>query len=157
MGLIQKIALSKWGEKLYRHAADPKNTKFYACTLPSLETIVATSCYCWATARQKGIDDDRRALLQTQNVLSGVAGFALGSYLNRKTYDWGEKIVPLINKSIPDAHKLVNGLRIIIPAGITMVLMRCVTPSIVAWISGKTEEVRRAKKAENEKKLNVVA
>lgn len=155
MGLIQRIALSKWGEKLYRHAADPKNVRFYACTLPSLETIVATSCYCWATAKQKNIDDRRRHMLQLQNIGSGVAGFCLGSYLNRKTYDWGERIVPLIDKTIPDSHKLVNGLRIIIPAGITMLLMRCITPSIVSWLSGKAEE-RRYREKEKEKKLNVV-
>ena len=157
MGLIQRIALSKWGEKLYRHAADPANHRFWSCSLPSLETVTSTMAYCWATHKQKGLDDDRKMLLQTQNVLSGVAGFALGSYLNRKVYDWGEKLVPLIDPKIVDVHKVTNGLRILLPILLTATLMRCVTPSIVAWISGKTEEVRRAKKVENEKKLNVVA
>lgn len=157
MGLIQKIALSKWGQKIYKHAADPKNTRFWSCTLPSLETITATSCYMWATHKQKNIDDDRKMLLQIQNVGSGAVGFALGSYLNRKTYDWGEKIIPHLDKKlVPDVHKVINGLRVGIPALVTMTLMRCLIPSIVAWFSGKAEEVRRAKR-DNKNKLNVIA
>lgn len=157
MGLIQKIALSKWGQKFYKYATDPKNEKFFATTLPSLETVVATSCYVWATARQKDIDEDRRALLQWQNVGSGVVGFCLGSWLNRKSYNYVEKIIPKIKPElIPDVHKVVTGLRVGIPALVTMLLMRCVAPSVTAYLSGKAEEVRRAKRDEK-KKLNVVA
>lgn len=157
MGMIlQKIALSKWGQKLYKHAADSRNTRFYSVNLPVLETLACTFAYCWATAKQKNIDDRRRHMLQIQNIGSGVAGVAVGSFLNRKVYDWGEKIIPKLNKElIPDAHKVINGLRVAIPIFSTALLMRVGIPCIIAYISGKVEE-RRHRDTEK-KKLNVVA
>lgn len=155
MGLIQKIALSNWGQKFYKFAADPKNEKFFNNTLPSMETILATSCYCWATHKQKNIDEDRRALLQWQNVGSGVAGFLLGSWANRKVSNYADKVIPHINKDlIPDVHKVVTGFKILLPLATTAILMRALIPSIIAWFSGKAEEVRRGRR---DKKLNVKA
>ena len=157
MGLIQKIALSNWGQKFYKYAADPKNKRFFDTTLPSIETVIATSCYCWATARQKNIDPDQRALLQWQNIGSGVVGFGIGSFLNRKVYNFAEKVIPHIDKKIvPDIHKVVGGLQVLLPCFATAVTMRMAIPSVIAWFSGKAEEVRRAKRDEK-KKLNVVA
>lgn len=155
MGLITKVALSKYGQKFYRYAADPKNQRFFSVTLPGLETLAATACYCWATARQKNIDEDRRSLLQIQNIGSGIVGFAVGSWLNRKVYDYSEKIIPHIDpKLVPDVHKVVNGVRVGLPILVTGLLMRMAIPSVIAWASGKIEEVRRSKR---DKKLNVVA
>lgn len=157
MGLIQKIALSKWGEKFYRHAADPKNCNLYNNILPTLESGVAGIMYVIATARQKDIDPDRRALLQWQNVSSSVVGIALGSWLNRKVTKYAEKIVPLVDKKlINDVHKVTAGLKILLPCAATAFTMRMAIPSVLAWVSGKAEEVRRARRDEK-KKLNVVA
>ena len=157
MGLIQKVALSGVGQKFYKFAADPKNEKFFNNTLPSLETIVSTICYCWATHKQKNIEPDQKALLQWQNVGSGVVGFFIGSWANRRVSNYAEKIIPHIDKKlIPDVHKVVTGFKIIAPALATMILMRTIAPSIVAWFSGKAEEVRRAKR-DQKKGLNVKA
>ena len=155
MGLIQRIALSNWGQKFYKFAADPKNEKFFNNTLPSAETIASTICYCWATHKQKNIDEDRRALLQWQNVGSGVAGFLLGSWANRKVSNYADKVIPHINKDlIPDVHKVVTGFKILLPLATTAILMRALIPSVIAWFSGKAEEVRRGRR---DKKLNIKA
>lgn len=157
MGLIQKIALSKWGQKIYKHAADPKNEKFYNNTLPTLESVVAGAMYVIATARQKDIDPDRRALLQWQNISSSIVGIGIGSWLNRKVSNYADKIIPLIDKTkINDVHKVVAGLKIFLPCFATAFTMRMAVPSVLAWFSGKAEEVRRAKR-DNKNKLNVVA
>ena len=155
MGLIQKVALSNLGQRFYRYAADPRNESFFNNTLPSLETIVSTICYCWATHKQKDIDPDRRALLQWQNVGSGVVGFLVGSWANRKVSNYAEKIIPHIDpKIVPDVHKVIGGLKVGLPIVTTGILMRCIAPSIIAWFSGKAEEVRRSKR---DKKLNITA
>ena len=156
MGLITKVALSKYGQKFYKFVADPKNEKLVNNTLPTIESAVASSVYIWATARQKGIDEDRRALLQWQNIGSGVVGIALGSFLNNRVSKYADKVIPhLDQKVIPDAHKVVAGLKVFLPLASTCVLMRCLIPSVVAWFSGKAEEVRRAKKGEQ--KLDIKA
>lgn len=158
MGLITKVALSKYGQKFYKFVADPKNEKLVNNITPTLESAVATAVYCYATARQKNIDEDRRALLQWQNIGSGVVGIAIGSLLNNKVSKYADKVIPhLDQKVIPDAHKVVAGIKIFLPLASTCILMRCLIPSVVAWFSGKAEEVRRAKKATKDSKLNVVA
>ena len=146
MGLINRIALSDLGQRFYKYAADPKNESFFNNTLPTIETGVATLCYIWATHKQKDIDDDRKALLQWQNVGSGLVGIALGSWLNRRASAYVEKIIPHLRQDlIPDAHKVVTGLKVAIPICVTALLMRTGIPSVIAWFSGKAEEVRRSK------------
>ena len=158
MGLITRVALSDMGQKFYKFATNPKNEDFFNNTLPTIETGVATLCYIWATHKQKDIDDDRKALLQWQNVGSGLVGIALGSWLNRKVSAYAEKIIPHIRQDlIPDAHKVVAGLKILIPMATTCLLMRAAMPAAVAWLSGKAEEVRRNKRDLENKKLNVQA
>ena len=78
--------------------------------------------------------------------------------MNKKVSKYAEKVIPHIDpKLIPDVHKVVNGFKILAPLATTCLLMRCLIPSVVAWFSGKAEEVRRAKKAAKDRKLNVVA
>ena len=158
MGLINRIALSDLGQRFYKYAADPKNESFFNNTLPTIETGVATLCYIWATHKQKDIDDDRKALLQWQNVGSGLVGIALGSWLNRRASAYVEKIIPHLRQDlIPDAHKVVTGLKVAIPICVTALLMRTGIPSVIAWFSGKAEEVRRSKRDSEKQKLNIQA
>ena len=48
---------------------------------------------------------------------------------------------------IPDAHKIMGGIRVALPLVTTAVLMRCVLPVATAFVSGEIEE-RRSKKKE---------
>ncbi len=143
---LTKFSLSNIGQKFYKVVCDPKNETFLNNTLPSIETIITTSCYVYATARRKEIPERQRDMLQTQNILSGVGGFILGSYANRKISNYAKTIIPHIDpKVVPDVEKVVGGLKVGLPILTTAILMRCIVPSVIAWISGKNED----RKAQN--------
>ena len=92
-------------------------------------------------------------MLQWQNVLSGVLGMAAGTYLNRKVFDFGDKIIDKIDpKKVPDAHKIKGAIRVALPLATTAVLMRLISPTVAAFVSGEIEE-RKAQK----KKLDIKA
>lgn len=152
MGLITKIALSKYGQRFYKFVADPKNEKLVNNITPTLESAVAGIVYIWATDKQKNIDPRRKHMLQVQNVLTTVAGIGLGSYINKKASNYAERIIPhLKGEAVKDFHKVVAGFKILAPLFATAFLMRLVSPVVAAFISGKVEEKR------HKNKLNVVA
>ena len=144
---------SKAVQKFYKKACDPKNAGFFNNTLPTLETLASTACYVVATERRKDIPREQKNVLQWQNVLSGVAGMAVGSYMNRKVSKFADKLAPKIDKNICDVHKVKGGLCVGLPLLATAVIMRFVMPIITTQASTMIEDYRRAKKA----KLNVTA
>ena len=138
---------SKAVQKFYKKVCDPKKEAFFNNTLPTLESVASTMCYIWSTEKQKDIPREQKNILQWQNVLSGVAGVAVGSYLNRRVTKFADKLVPLINKEqIPDVHKVVTGTKIVLPLITTAILMRMVAPTVVAQVSTIIEDRRREKK-----------
>lgn len=144
---------SKPVQKFYKKACDPKNAGFFNNTLPTLETLASTACYVVATERRKDIPREQKNVLQWQNVLSGVAGMAVGSYMNRKVSKFADKLAPKIDKKICDVHKVEAGLKVGLPLLATALIMRFVMPIVTTQASTMIEDYRRAKKA----KLNVVA
>lgn len=144
---------SKPVQKFYKKACDPKNAKFFNNTLPTLETLASTACYVVATERRKDIPREQKNVLQWQNVLSGIAGMAVGSYMNRKVSKFADELAPKIDKKICDVHKVKAGLQVGLPLLATAVIMRFVMPIITTQASTMIEDYRRAKKA----KLNVTA
>lgn len=154
--LINAFAKSKTGTKLYKWAASPKGQKFLYNTMPTMETVVSTGLYIASTEHQKNLERREKNVLQWQNVLSGVLGVTLGSFLNKKVFNFGEKIIKHIDpQKVPDAHKIMGAVRVSLPLVTTAVLMRFALPTITAYISGVMEE-RRAK-AKEKAKLDVVA
>ena len=138
---------SKTMQNFYKKACDPKNASFFNNTLPTFETALSTIFYCVATAKQRDIPKEQKNVLQWQNVLSGVAGMAIGSVANRKVSKFADELVPLINKEhIEDVHKVVAGTKVVLPLIATALLMRLVMPVIVAQASTMIEDHRRAKK-----------
>ena len=138
---------SKTMQNFYKKACDPKHDTFFNNTLPTLETAVSTSFYCLATEKQKDIPREQKNVLQWQNVLSGVAGMAIGSVANRKVTKFANKLVPLIDKEhVEDVHKVVAGTKVVLPLIATALLMRLVMPVVVAQASTMIEDHRRAKK-----------
>ena len=138
---------SKTMQKFYKKACDPKHDAFFNNTLPTLETAVSTAFYCFATEKQKDIPREQKNVLQWQNVLSGVAGVAIGSVANRKVTKFANKLVPLIDKEhVEDVHKVVAGTKVVLPLIATALLMRLVMPVVVAQASTMIEDHRRAKK-----------
>lgn len=144
---------SKPVQKFYKKACDPKNAGFFNNTLPTLETLASTACYVVATERRKDIPREQKNVLQWQNVLSGVAGMAVGSYMNRKVSKFANDLAPKIDKKICDVHKVEAGLKVGLPLLATALIMRFVMPIVTTQASTMIEDYRRAKKA----KLNVTA
>ena len=141
-------------QNFYKKACDPKHDAFFNNTLPTLESVASTLCYVVATKKQRDIPRDQKNVLQWQNVLSGVAGVAIGSVLNRKVTGFANKLIPLINKEhIEDVHKVIAGTKVVLPLIATALLMRLVLPVIVAQTSTMIEDYRRNKK----KELNIQA
>ena len=137
---------SKTMQNFYKKACDPKHDAFFNNTLPTLETAVSTSFYCLATEKQKDIPREQKNVLQWQNVLGGIAGIIVGSALNRKVSKFANELAPKIDKKVVDIHKVKAGILIGAPIIMTGILMRCVMPTVVAWVSTKIEDYRREKK-----------
>ena len=134
-------------QKFYKKVCDPKHDAFFNNTLPTLETVASTLCYIVSTEKQNGIPREQKNVLQWQNVLSGVAGIAIGSVANRKVTKFANKLVPLIDKEhVEDVHKVVAGIKVVLPLTATALLMRLVMPVVVAQASTMIEDHRRAKK-----------
>ena len=144
---IDWFAKSKWGTKLYKYAASEKGQKFFYNTMPTMETCLSTVIYIAATEKQKKLDRREKNVLQWQNVLSGVIGAAAGTYLNRKVFDFGDKIIAHVDpKKVPDVHKINGAIRVAAPIIVTSLIMRFAMPVLTAFISGELEEKRAQKK-----------
>lgn len=138
---------SKTMQNFYKKACDPKHDAFFNNTLPTLESVASTLCYIVSTEKQQGIPREQKNVLQWQNVLSGVAGVAIGSVANRKVTKFANKLVPLIDKEhVEDVHKVIAGTKVVLPLIATALLMRLVMPVVVAQASTMIEDHRRAKK-----------
>lgn len=156
--IFEAFAKTKTGQKIYKWCASPGKDKFLNNTLPQVETVLATSCYVWSTAKQKNIDDDRKKLLQIQNIGSGVAGLVLGTAANHWISNQTDKIVKDIDPKIMDPkalRKVSTGLRVIAPLATTAIIMRLCLPVLLAGISGKLMDKER--ELRKEKGLNINA
>lgn len=148
--VFESMAKSNIGQKFYKWAASPGKDKFLNTTLPTFETVVATGLYCWSTARQKNIEKPQRDLLQTQNILSGVAGVIVGTITNRHFYKKTEEVIKHLDPTKLDPktlRKTSDGLRVITPMICTAAIMRWITPSITACLSGKIMDRKREKES----------
>lgn len=143
---IKSFFESKIIQNFYKRACDPKHADFFNNTLPTIETGVSTMLYCWATEKQKDIPREQKNVLQWQNILGGVAGIIVGTALNRKVSKFANELAPKIDKNIVDIHKVEAGIKIGAPLVATCLLMRFVSPTVVAQASTMIEDYRREKK-----------
>lgn len=155
--IFEAIAKSKPGQKFYKWCASPGKDKFLNNTLPQVETVLSTTAYVWSTAKQKNIDDDRKKLLQIQNIGSGAAGLVLGTAANHWISNQTDKIVKDLDPKVMDPkaiRKVSTGLRILAPVASTALVMRLLIPTALACFSGKVMDKHREKK---ERKLDINA
>ena len=153
--ILESIAKSKIGQRIYGWTASGNHDKFLNNTLPQIETILATSCYVWSTAKQKNIDAERKKLLQIQNIGSGVVGLVLGTAANHWVSKKADAIIKDLDPNVLDPkalRKVSTGLRVGLPILTTALCMRCLIPTAIALYSGK-----RMDKEREQKKLNVKA
>ena len=156
--IFENFAKSKTGQKIYKWACEPKSEHFLNNTLPQVETVLSTACYVWSTAKQKNIEKDQRDLLQIQNIGSGLIGLAIGSWANRKVGKLGEDIIKDLDpkKLDPKAiRKISTGLRVGLPIMSTAIVMRFLSPSLLAGFSGKLMDKAREKR--QQQKLDIKA
>ena len=152
VNIVNRFAKSKIGTKLYKWAASEKGQKWLSTTLPTLETVAATGMYVVATEHQKKLDRREKNVLQWQNVITGALGVVLGTYLNKKVFAFGDKIIEHLDpKKVPDIHKAQGAVRVLLPIATTALVMRWILPVATAFVSGEIEEHK------SKKKLNVVA
>ena len=153
MGLVvnslNKFATSKAGLRLYKWASSEKGQKWLYESLPTLETVVATSCYVYATERQD-LSRREKNVLQWQNIIPAIVGVVAGTYLNKKVFNFGEAIIKRLKPEVvPEAHKIMGGIRVATPICTTALIMRFILPVATAFLSGEIEERRSQKKKLN--------
>lgn len=147
--ILSTIGNSKTSQKFFKWASQPDAEKFLNSTLPQIETAAATSCYIYSTAKQKNIDDDRKKLLQLQNIGSGVVGITIASTASRAVGKFGEKVIENLDtdKVNPDSIKRIStGIRVGLPIMVTSFCMRFLVPSCIALFSGKIMDKVRNKR-----------
>ena len=137
---------SKPVQNFYKKVCDPKHTDFFNEKLPLIETAFATACYVHSTNKRKEIPPEQRRVLQYQNILGGVAGIALGGYLNKKVTKFANKLAPNVDKNIVDIHKVESGIRIFLPPAVVSCIMRLAIPVLTAQMSTMIEDRNRVKK-----------
>ena len=144
---VKWFANTKAGNKLYKWAASEKGQKWLCNSLPTCETAVSTVVYIASTEHQKKLDRREKNVLQWQNVLSGLLGMGLGTYLNRKVFAFGDEIIKHVDpQKVPDIHKVQGAIRVALPLFTTCMLMRFILPVVTAFISGEIEEHKVKKK-----------
>ena len=151
--IFEKIAKSQSVQNFYKWASSPGKDKFLNQNIPQIETILATSAYCYSTAKAD-MPKEKKTLLQIQNVGSGVAGLLIAGAANRYVGKKTEEIIKDIDttKLDPKAlRKVSTGLRVFMPIFVTACVMRLCVPTAVSWISGKVMDKKR------EQGLNVKA
>lgn len=149
--ILERIAKSKTGQKVYGWCAEQGHDKFLNHTLPQVETVLSTACYVWSTERQKGIPREQKNVLQIQNVGSGLVGLGLASMANRWVGKKGEEIIQHLDptKLDPKAiRKVSTGIRVGLPILTTAICMRYLIPTVLACFSGKIMDKVRDKKKE---------
>ena len=151
MGIITKavggFAKSKIGTRLYKWAASEKGQRFLYRQMPQMETVISTACYVVATERQKNLNRREKNVLQWQNIGPAVIGVAIGSYLNKKVFELGEKVMKYVDPhKVKDVHKVRGAISVAFPIIVTGMLMRWLLPVGTAFVSGEIEERRNKKK-----------
>ena len=151
-----KIATSKWGQKIYNKALNPKNDAFWDKTLPIIETSVASTAYIINTELgTKDLDKKSRQAIQIQNVLSWVASVAISIPMNKKLNKTTKAIEKKLKPEImEDFHKVKQGLSIAFPLLFVTVLNRALIPSLLVPISSNIRDKYIDK---NSAKLNIKA
>ena len=67
--------------------------------------------------------------------------------MNRKVFNFGEAIIKNLKPElVPDAHKIMGGIRVATPIFTTALLMRFALPVATAFLSGEIEEYKSKKK-----------
>lgn len=144
---VEGFAKSRLGTKLYSWAASEKGQQFLYKQMPQMETVISTACYVVATERQKNLNRREKNILQWQNIGPAAIGIVVGSYLNKKVFEFGEKVMKHVDPSkVKDVHKIRGAISVAFPIIVTGALMRWLLPVGTAFVSGEIEERRNKKK-----------
>ena len=153
--IFTSIAKSKGGQKFYKKVLDPKNAKMMDRILPVCETIVTSSFYVAATAMQPKIDKESKEAMQIQNILSLLFSVGLSIPLNKKVSQFGEKIIENLKPElIPNANKVMDGIRVGLPILNSIVISRFIVAVGLVPLSSKIRN--EIQKRKDFKKISIV-
>lgn len=145
--ILTTFAKSKCGQKIYKNILDPSKEKFWNENFPLLETSVASIFYIISTEKQKNIDKESRKAMQWQNVLSWIFSIGLSAKLNKSVVKFGENIIKgLKPELIPDAHKVLSGIRVGLPLLSVTLINRGFLPTVFTPISSYLRDRLKNKK-----------
>ena len=150
MGLVvkalTKFAESNVGTKLYKWGTTNEGQKWLCQTLPLIEATVATGSRVYATEKQK-LSRREKNVLQTGHIVPALAGLGIGSVLNKKVFEVGDKIGRNLDPNkVKNINEVRGAIKVALPLLTTSLLFRLVIPSVAAFISGEIEEVKAKKK-----------
>lgn len=144
-----KVASSKTGQKIYKKMLNPKNDTFWDCTVPVIETSVASIAYIINTeVGAKKVDRKSKNALQIQNVLSWVVSVGISLPMNKKINKFTKAVEKELKPELMhDFHKVRQGLSIIGPLSAVTLINRALLPSVLvpisSWIRDKHAEHKK--------------
>lgn len=155
-GWFAKIASSKNGQKIYNKMLNPKNDTFWDCTMPILETSVASIAYIVNTeVGAKKVDRKSKNALQIQNVLSWAVSVGIAIPMNKKINKFTKAVEKELKPELMhDFHKVRQGLSIIGPLTAVTVINRALLPAVLVPCSSFIRDKFSKKK---EQGLNIKA
>lgn len=123
--ILTKTASSKAGQRFYKYLLEPKREAFLQTQLPCIESLVCLGSYMYATARDKKIPEERKPILQWQNVLNGVIGMAVSGGLNAWISKKGKEIIKHLHpENIEKFSRVCDGIKVGLPILVTALVMR---------------------------------
>lgn len=151
------IAKSSIGQKVYGKLLDPKHETFINNTLPLMESAVCTASYIYATATNKKIPEERKPILQWQNVLNGAIGITISGGLNKFVSKKGAEISKKLDPSlVKNFDKVVSGVKVGLPILTTALVMRLGVSYLTVPMSAAAKKIDGIfRKPKNDKKLDI--
>lgn len=146
VGSLEKFAKSSIGTNLYKWGTTEKGRRWLCESLPLIETGIATGVRVYATEKQK-LNRREKNILQAGHIVPAIFGIGIGSQLNKKVFELGDKIGKHLNsEKVGDVKKIKGAVQVLGPIATTALLMRLILPVATAFVTSCVEEKRNNKK-----------
>lgn len=139
-GALSGFAKTELGTNLYGWGATEGGKRFLCEKIPLIDTVIATASRVYATEKQD-LSRREKNILQAGHIVPAIAGIGIGSVLNKKVYDFGNKIGNLLDpKKVQNIDKVKGAIQVIGPIFTTALLLRYILPIVTAFASSCVEE-----------------
>ena len=150
MGIVVKaltsFANSKVGTSLYKWGTSESGKGFLCTKMPLIETGLATLSRVYATEKQD-LSRREKNVLQAGHIVPAIFGIGIGSFLNKKVYNFADKISKHLDPNkVKEIPKIKSALQVMLPIFTTALLMRLILPTATAIVSDRVEDKKEKKK-----------